>query len=100
MTLSLVFQSPLTVIIGFSMVGLGVSSVFPVVYILAAKSPSMAPSAALAAVSSVGFTGFLVGPPIIGFIAHETGLRIALGIVAFLGLTIWMLTFRIRQAYN
>lgn len=100
MSLSLVFQSPLIVIIGFSMVGLGVSSVFPVVYILAAKSPSMAPSAALAAVSSVGFTGFLVGPPIIGFIAHETGLRIALGIVALLGFTIWMLTFRIKSAHN
>jgi MFS family permease len=60
----------------------------------------MAPSAALAAVSSVGFTGFLVGPPIIGFIAHETGLRIALGIVALLGFTIWMLTFRIKSAHN
>lgn len=97
MTIALAFQSPITVIIGFSLVGLGVSSVFPVVYILAAKTTSMAPSAALSAVSSVGFVGFLVGPPMIGFIAQQTGLRFALGIVAFLGLFIWMLTFKIKK---
>jgi MFS family permease len=97
MTIALVFQSPLTVIVGFSLVGLGVSSVFPVVYILAAKTSSMSPSAALSAVSSVGFFGFLVGPPIIGFVAAQTGLRFALGIVAFLGLFIWMLTFKTKK---
>ena len=97
MTIALVFQSPLTVIVGFSLVGLGVSSVFPVVYILAAKTSSMSPSAALSAVSSVGFFGFLVGPPIIGFVAAQTGLRFALGIVAFLGLFIWKLTFKTKK---
>lgn len=97
MSLALAFHSSITVIIGFSLVGLGVSSVFPVVYILAAKNTSMAPSAALSAVSSVGFVGFLVGPPIIGFIAQQTGLRLALGIVAFLGLFIWLLTFKVKK---
>jgi MFS family permease len=97
MSVALVFQSPVTVIIGFSLVGLGVSSVFPVVYILAAKTTSMAPSAALSAVSSVGFVGFLVGPPMIGFVAQQTGLRLALGIVSFLGLFIWLLTFKIKK---
>jgi MFS family permease len=97
MSIALVFQSPVTVIIGFSLVGLGVSSVFPVVYILAAKTTSMAPSAALSAVSSVGFVGFLVGPPMIGFVAQQTGLRLGLGIVSFLGLFIWLLTFKIKK---
>lgn len=97
MTLALSIQLPMAVIIGFAIVGLGVSSVFPLVYTLAAKNKSMAPSAALAAVSSVGFTGFLFGPPMIGFVAHETGLRLALIIVAFLGTMIWLLTFRIKD---
>jgi MFS family permease len=97
MLLALSFQSPVSVIIGFAFVGLGVSSVFPLVYTLAAKDKSMAPSSALAAVSSVGFTGFLFGPPMIGFVAHETGLRMALIIVAFLGFMIWMLTYRIKE---
>lgn len=100
MIIALSFQIPWAVIIGFSIVGLGVSSVFPVVYIVAAKNKSMAPSAALAAVSSVGFTGFLLGPPIIGFVAHEIGLRLALVIVAILGFAIWLLAFRIKSGHT
>jgi MFS family permease len=96
MSLALMINSPGAVIIGFALVGLGVSSVIPIVYMLSAKSKSMAPSAAIAAVSSIGFMGFLFGPPIIGFIAQETGLRIALSIVAFLGMMIWSLSIRMK----
>lgn len=94
MVISLSTSFPVFVMIGFALVGLGVSSVFPVVYILATKEKSMQPSAALAAVSSVGFLGFLVGPPIIGFVAQVTGLRIALTIVVLLGFIILFLTRR------
>ena len=96
MSLALAINSPVAVIIGFALVGLGVSSVIPIVYMLSAKSKSMAPSAAIAAVSSIGFMGFLFGPPIIGFIAQETGLRVALSIVAFLGMMIWLLSIRMK----
>ena len=96
MSLALAINSPGAVIIGFALVGLGVSSVIPIVYMLSAKSKSMAPSAAIAAVSSIGFMGFLFGPPIIGFIAQETGLRVALSIVAFLGMMIWLLSIRMK----
>ncbi len=96
MSLALAVNTAGAVITGFALVGFGVSSVIPIVYMLSAKSKSMAPSAAIAAVSSIGFTGFLFGPPIIGFIAKETGLRMALSIVAFLGMMIWMLSIRVR----
>lgn len=97
MLLSLAFQLPVVVMVGFGLVGFGVSSVIPIVYMLAAKSNAMPPSTALAAVSSVGFSGFLFGPPIIGFVAQETGLRIALIIVALLGALIWVLSLRVRD---
>lgn len=96
MIFSLSLDHPITVMIGFALVGFGVSSVIPIVYMLAAKSKDMAPSAALSAVSSVGFTGFLIGPPLIGFIAHEVGLRIALIIVALLGAMIFLLSKKVR----
>jgi MFS family permease len=96
--LALVFPLKWVVIIGFALVGLGVSSVFPIVYMLAAKSKSMSPSASLAAVSSVGFTGFLLGPPMIGFVAEETGLRMSLWIIAVLGLLIILLAFRVKES--
>jgi len=53
---------------------------------------------ALAAVSTIGFTGFLIGPPIIGFIAHQTGLRVALLLVLLMGITIYFISRRIKGA--
>lgn len=97
MGIALAIQHPVWVITGFSLVGFGVSSVIPIVYMLAAKSRQMPAAVALSAVSSVGFTGFLVGPPLIGFVAQATGLRTALMIPLFLGMMIWLLSFRARS---
>jgi MFS family permease len=97
MSLSLIVQHPIWVIVGFACVGFGVSSVIPIVYMLAAKSKSMPPAVALSAVSSVGFTGFLVGPPIIGFVAQALGLRLALIILVLLGMMIWLLSFKAKS---
>ena len=82
--LAILVQHPVAVIIGFGMVGLGVATIIPIVYSLAGKSKTMAPSVALAAVSTLGFTGFLIGPPVIGFLAHEVSLRWALLLVVAL----------------
>ena len=97
MTIALSIKMPMAVIIGFTFVGLGVSSVFPIVYNISAKSKTMTQASAIAAVSSVGFTGFLFGPPIIGFIANETGLRFALGVIIILGFLIWLLSNRVKK---
>ncbi|HLO79453.1 MAG TPA: MFS transporter [Chitinophagaceae bacterium] len=92
MTLALATRIPSLVIIGFAMVGFGVSTIIPISYTIAGKSETLKPSVALAAVSTIGFTGFLIGPPIIGFVAHETGLRLALGIVVVLGASVFLLS--------
>jgi MFS family permease len=94
MITALMSTLPALVMVGFALVGLGVSSIFPVVYILASKEKSMLPSAALAAVSSIGFIGFLIGPPLIGFIAESVGLRSALIAVVLLGTLIYILAGR------
>jgi MFS family permease len=71
--------------IGFLLVGLGVSSVVPIVYSQAGKSTTMSAGMALAAVSSIGFLGFFIGPPLIGFIAEAFGLQWSFGMIALLG---------------
>ena len=70
-------------VIGFLLIGMGVSSVVPMVYSASGKSKTMAAGTALTAVSSLGFVGFLIGPPTMGFIAGAITLR-----GAFLMLTI------------
>ncbi|MDF2187625.1 MFS transporter [Paraflavitalea sp. CAU 1676] len=88
---------PVAVIIGFGLIGFGVATVIPIVYSLSAKTTTMSTSAALAAVSTVGFSGFLVGPPMIGFIAHQTGLRYALMLLSLLGIVILWLCRKVKN---
>jgi MFS family permease len=63
--------------VGFFLIGMGVSSVVPMVYSAAGKLKSLSPGTALTAVSSMGFMGLLIGPPIIGFIAEATSLKVS-----------------------
>ena len=70
---------------GFFLTGLGVSSVVPLIYGLAGKSKFMNASMAIAAVSTVGYLGFLFGPPLIGYISQASSLRWSFAVMAVLG---------------
>ncbi len=87
LAVAVIFPHILTATMGFFMVGLGVSSVVPLVYSAAGRSGKLSPGVALAAVSTIGFLGFLIGPPLIGFIAELAGLRWSFSIIALIGLT-------------
>lgn len=82
--------------IGFLLVGAGVSSVVPMVYSLAGRSTTMSPGMALAAVSTIGFVGFLVGPPVIGFLSGAFSLRIALLLVMVMGCAVAAIASKIK----
>jgi MFS family permease len=81
--------------IGFIMVGFGVSCVIPLVFSLAGRSKTMGSGPAIAAVSSIGYLGFLLVPPIVGFIAETSNLRWSFLMIAFLGLIItWVVSVK------
>ena len=86
--IAVIFPHLLTAIIGFMLVGFGVSSVVPMVYSAAGKSKTMSPGVALAAVSTIGFAGFLIAPPIIGFIAGLATLRASFILIACMGVSV------------
>jgi MFS family permease len=92
--LSIVFPYFITAVIGFLLVGAGVSSVIPFIYSAAGRSKVLSPGVALAAVSTIGYLGFLFGPPFIGFIAQISSLRISLGLIALLGVGITVIATR------
>ncbi len=85
-------------IVGFFLVGFGVSSVIPLIYSEAGKSASVNAGYALAAVTSIGFLGFLLGPPMIGVIASLFSLRVSFVVVALMGLVIFLLVQDLRKA--
>jgi MFS family permease len=72
---------PIAAVIGFACVGAGLATVLPTVLRAAASTPGVAPATGIAATSTVGYLGFLAGPPAIGFVAEAASLRGALWIV-------------------
>lgn len=74
-----------TALFGFILVGFGVSCVVPMVFSLAGKSKNMSSSSALASISTVGYLGFVLVPPLVGFISQNFGLRISFSIIALFG---------------
>jgi hypothetical protein len=74
--------------IGLLFVGMGVSPGVPLVFSAAGKSKILPPPVAIAAVSSIGMIGLLIGPPIIGFIAGLTSLKTSFLILSFFGVGI------------
>lgn len=81
--------TPWLAIIGFGLIGAGVACTFPLILSAAAQTPGVLPSVAIAAMATSGYTGFLVGPPLLGLIAHEWSLRLALSLLGIFGLLIW-----------
>jgi MFS family permease len=67
------------------------------VYGLAGKSKTMPPEFALAAVSTISFLGFLLGPPVIGFIAQMSSLRWSFVLIALLGFGTTLLATRLKH---
>ena len=85
---ALAAAQPLVALVGFACAGAGFSIVFPTALSAAGRTRNMATGPALAAVSTAAYTGFLIGPPFIGFIAELTGLGYALYLVVALSAAI------------
>jgi len=69
-------------IIGFGIVGLGLANIVPIVYSLAGSMPGIKPGVGIAMSTTIGYSGFMIGPPIIGFVADLSTLHLALSILA------------------
>lgn len=98
--ISVLFPQIVTATIGFLIVGFGVSSIVPMVYSSAGKNAKIPPGMALAAVSSISFLGFLMGPPLIGYIAQISSLRYSFACIGLLGIAITIMVSRLRALHS
>jgi fucose permease len=81
---TLLIGRPEVAIVGFGLIGAGLSCIFPVTLSAATRTPGIAAGAAIGGVCTIGYLGFLVGPPAIGGLAELVGLPTALGAVVLL----------------
>lgn len=73
-------------LIGFCLVGFGCASVIPMTFSLAGHSKKYAPGMAISVIATYSIVGMLIGPPVIGYLAHAFNLRIAFLVFAAAGL--------------
>jgi MFS family permease len=97
MMVSVIFSSIITATIGFMIVGLGVSSIIPLMISTAGKIKEVPSGIAIATVAGVGFFGFLMGPPLIGYIAQLAGLQYSFAVIAVMGLGITLMIDRVKE---
>ena len=94
--IAVLFPSLITSTIAFMIIGLGVSSIVPSVYSAAGRHTRVPPGIALATVASVSFLGFLMGPPMIGYISQAAGLRYSFAVIGIFGLGITLMVSRVK----
>jgi fucose permease len=77
----LLVGTPGVAIVGFALVGAGLAPVAPILFNAATRVPGVSRAAAIASVTSVGYAGFMIGPPLVGGLARAASLTAALGVV-------------------
>jgi len=82
MTVVLVVRDPWVGVIGLAFVGIGFANVIPILFIGASRVPGVPAARGIAAVSSLGYAGMVLGPPLVGAIAQATSLTWGLGVIA------------------
>ena len=97
MAIVLGYVSTVSALVGFFLVGLGLSSVVPIVFSTAGNMEGIDPSVGIAMSTSIGYAGFFVGPPLIGFLSDQIGLRLALCFVLFLFVMMLLLVISIYR---
>jgi MFS family permease len=81
---------------GLMFAGFGTANVVPILWSAAGRDPVIGPGPAISIVSTIGYLGFLAGPPMIGGAASFIGLRAGMGIIVIAGLMVAILSARYR----
>jgi MFS family permease len=96
--IALASNAPLLAVVGFACIGAGVACIFPILLSAAARTPGVAQGTAIAGVATAGYTGFLVGPPLIGALAEAFGLGGALSLLVVAGVLVAVLAGTLQPA--
>ena len=91
-------QNEVVAIIGFALAGIGISNLVPIVFSAAGNLPGLQPGVGLSVVTTMGYSGILVAPSAIGFIAEYTGLAVIFAGLSLLHLVVLGLSKLARHA--
>ncbi|MEK6782341.1 MAG: MFS transporter [Bacteroidota bacterium] len=84
--LAVIFPYFWTSMTGFCLVGLGTAAIIPMTFLLAGSSKKYSHGVTISIIATYSIVGMLIGPPLIGYVAHALSLRIAFVIFGLAGL--------------
>lgn len=93
-----VFGTAPAAVAGFALAGLGLANIVPVLFGTAGRMRGQEPGTAIAAVATMGYTGFLAGPPLIGYVAETTDLGTGLLVLVLASLIVGLYAGLTRAA--
>ena len=81
MAVVLIWPAMPVALVGLAIVGLGLANVIPILFVAASRVEGASPAAGIALVSSFGWIGVVIGPPLVGGVAQVSSLTWALALV-------------------
>src|SRR5580704_13628014 len=75
-------------VVGLMLAGIGIANIVPVIWGVAGRDIRMGAGPAISAMTTIGYCGFLMGPPVIGSLAVMVGLRQAMGVIVLAGIIV------------
>lgn len=96
LSLAIAFPSAYPVLIGFFSVGLGLANVVPIIYSTAGNTEGVSPSVGIAMATTIGYSGFFIGPPVIGYLSDIFSLQIGLVFTLILFIIMFFLVYKRR----
>lgn len=91
------WTTSLTMISGFFLIGAGLSNIVPILFSAAGRQNAMPVTLAVSAISSIGYSGILLGPALIGAIAHEYSLVKAFILISILSFILPLCSYIVRK---
>ncbi|RRA48966.1 MFS transporter [Acidipila sp. EB88] len=88
------------ILVGFALAGAGLANASPVLYRTAGTLPGFAPGEGIATAVGVGYAGLLIGPPLLGFLAHRAGMASIFWVLVALSATLFVAAPLVRSAHG
>lgn len=96
-SVGLLIGSPVSIIAGFTLAGLGAAPLFPLVFHAGGEVKGVSTGQGVAAVAWMGRVGFLIAPLIVGAVGDVANLRVGLVVVPVAGAVVALLAGQVRR---
>jgi MFS family permease len=91
------FPNLVVATIGYFIIGLGLSCIIPLIYSIAGKHSILNVGPSITSISTIGYMGFLTGPPLVGFLSQSINMRFSFIVIIVSTISIYILSARVKS---